>query len=107
MPQNRPWQVDLLQESLRNPVLLDGCMQPHLMVRLGRSSLKHTRPFHGPCFKASRIFFGASMPKVVDLAGEAAAWLKDLGYALILLMLGTKSSRFSAKITLTILNAVL
>jgi hypothetical protein len=41
MPQNRPWQADLLQESPRNPVLLDGCMQPHLMVRLGRSSLKH------------------------------------------------------------------
>jgi hypothetical protein len=47
------------------------------------------------------------MPEVVDLAGEAAAWLKDLGYALIVLMLGTKSSRFSAKTTLTILNAVL
>lgn len=41
MPQNRPWQADLLQESPRNPVLLGGCMQPHLMVRLGRSSLKH------------------------------------------------------------------
>lgn len=30
------------------------------------------------------------MPEVVDLAGEAAAWLKYMGYALILLMLGTK-----------------
>jgi hypothetical protein len=47
------------------------------------------------------------MPEVVDLAGEAAAWLKDLDYALILLILGTKSSRFSAKITPTIFNAVL
>ena len=44
------------------------------------------------------------MPEVVDLAGEAAAWLDDLGYALILLMLGTKSSRFPAKITLIILS---
>ena len=61
MPQNRPWQADLLQESPRNPVLLDGRMQPHLMVRLGRFSLMHMfhqRSFHGPCLKASRIFFG-------------------------------------------------
>ena len=44
---------------------------------------------------------------MVGLAGEAAAWLEDLASALILLMLGTKSSRFPAEITLTVLNAVL
>jgi len=34
--------------------------------------------------KPQNLLWDASMPEVVDLAGEAAAWLKDLDYAFIL-----------------------
>ena len=43
------------------------------------------------------LLWDASMPEVVDLAGEAAAWLGDWAHVLILLMLGTRSPRFPAK----------
>jgi len=34
--------------------------------------------------KPQNLLWDAGIPEVVDLAGEAAAWLKDLDYALIL-----------------------